>query len=105
MATTNQPDKLIGYEELADLLGIGLESARAYNARATHHRKLAARRNDPNEIRPGDLPEPDHYFGQSPAWFESKIKAWMDARPGRGNMTTPPPTGQIPKARRTLVSV
>ena len=98
MAKTNQPDKLIGYEELAELLGLTLESARAYNARATHHRKLAAIRNDPNEIRPGDLPEPDHYFGQSPAWFESTIKTWNEARPGRGNTTTPPPTGSTPKS-------
>ena len=105
MATTNKPDKLIGYEELAAMLGLTLESARAYNARATHHRKQAARFNDPNYIRPGDLPEPDHYFGQSPAWFESTIKAWDEARPGRGNMTTPAPTGDLPKARPTLVSV
>lgn len=105
MATTNKPDKLIGYEELAELLGLTLESARAYNARATHHRKLAAERSDPNYVRPGDLPEPDHYFGQSPAWFESTIKKWDEARPGRGNITTPPPTGQIPKARPALVSV
>jgi predicted DNA-binding transcriptional regulator AlpA len=105
MATTNKPDRLLDYEQLAEKLGIGIESVRAYNARATHHRKLAAKHGDPNYVRPGDLPEPDHYFGQSPAWFESKIDAWDAARPGRGNMTTPAPTSPAPKARLTLVSV
>jgi hypothetical protein len=105
MATTNKPDRLIGYEELAEMLGLTLESARAYNARATHHRKLAAERGDPNYVRPGDLPEPDHYFGQSPAWFESTIKTWDESRPGRGNIVTPPPTGNSPKVRPALVSV
>lgn len=105
MAKTNQPDKLIGYEELADMLGLTLESARAYNARATHHRKLAAETGDPNHVRPGDLPEPDHYFGQSPAWFESTIRRWDESRPGRGNITAPTPTGSLPKVRRALVSV
>ena len=107
MATTNSPDRLLDYELLADYLGITVESARAYNARATHHRKLAVKRGDPNYVCPGDLPEPDAYFGQSPAWRESTIKQWDEARPGRGNMITPPPTGEIPKAqsRKTLIAV
>jgi hypothetical protein len=105
MAITNKPERLLDYELLADKLGISIESARAYNARATHHRKLAAKYNDPNHVRPGDLPEPDAYFGQSPAWRESTIDAWDQARPGRGNMIAPAPTGQLPKARPTLVSV
>lgn len=105
MATTNKPDKLIGYEELAEKLGLTLESARAYNSRAVQHRKLAAETGDPNHVRPGDLPEPDHYFGQSPAWFESTIDKWDESRPGRGNLIAPPPTGQLPKVRRALVSV
>jgi predicted DNA-binding transcriptional regulator AlpA len=98
-------DRLLDYEALAELLGIGLESVRAYNARATHHRKIAAKTGDPNYVRPGDLPEPDNYFGQSPAWTESKIRAWMDARPGRGNMITPPPTVEIPVTPRSLHTV
>lgn len=105
MATTNKPDGLLDYDLLAEKLGISIESARAYNARATHHRKLAARTGDPNHVRPGDLPEPDAYFGQSPAWRESTIEAWDAARPGRGNMTAPAPTGPIPKARPALISV
>lgn len=103
MATTNSTnDRLLDYELLAEYLGIGLESVRAYNARAVHHRKQAARTGDPNYIRPGDLPEPDAYFGQSPAWRESTIRKWNAARPGRGNVTAPVPTVT---ARRALASV
>jgi len=105
MAITNKPERLLDYELLADKLGISIESARAYNARATHHRKLAARYADPNYVRPGDLPEPDAYFGQSPAWNESTIDEWDKARPGRGNMIAPAPSGTIPKVSPTLVGV
>lgn len=98
-------DRLLDYEGLAELLGIGLESARAYNARATHHRKLAARTGDPNYVRPGDLPEPDNYFGQSPAWKESTIREWDANRPGRGKVTAPPPTAPLNVVRGHLASV
>lgn len=101
MAITN--DRLLDYELLADKLGIGIESARAYNARATHHRKLAAKHNDPNFVRPGDLPEPDAYFGQSPAWRESTIEAWDKARPGRGNMIAPTVENPVVKRGLSLV--
>lgn len=105
MAPTNREDPLLDYEGLADRLGITLESARAYNARAVHHRRKAARTGDPNHVRPGDLPEPDHYFGQSPAWRQSTIDRWNKERPGRGVTLTPPPTGSLPKVQQTLVSV
>lgn len=103
MVTVNQPDRLLDYELLAEKLGLTVESARAYNARAVTHRRKAAKYGDPNFIRPGDLPEPDAYFGQSPAWRESTIDRWNAARPGRGNMLTP--TAEIPKVRPALVSV
>jgi hypothetical protein len=101
MALTNKPDDLLGYEELADYINVSLESARAYNSRATDHRKKAARTGDPSHIRPGDLPEPDAYFGQSPVWRRDKIDEWQKHRPGRGNVTAPTPILQ----RRVLVSV
>jgi hypothetical protein len=104
MATTNntpQPGDLLDYEELAEYIGVGLESIRAYNARAVHHRKLAARTGDPNHVRPGDLPEPDRYAGQSPLWFRSTIDAWNKNRPGRGNVTAPVPV----ITRRALATV
>jgi hypothetical protein len=95
MAQTNgpkaRPDDLLDYEELAEYLGIGIESARAYQSRAVQHRKMAARTGDPSHIRPGDLPEPDRYAGQSPLWFRSTIDRWNANRPGRGNVTSPVP--------------
>ena len=105
MAPTNREDPLLDYEGLADRLGITLESARAYQSRAVQHRRLAARHGDPNFVRPGDLPAPDHYFGQSPAWRASTIDKWNNERPGRGNMLTPSPTGSIPKVQDALLSV
>lgn len=100
MAPTNSPGDLLGYEELAEKLDITLESARAYNARAVDHRRKAARSGDPSWIRPGDLPEPDLYFGQSPVWRASTIDDWLKTRPGRGNVTAPTPV-----IRRALATV
>ena len=104
MATTNSPEGLLDYEGLAAKLGISVESARAYNSRALDHRRKAAITGDPNHVRPGDLPAPDVYFGQSPAWRVETIEAWDKARPGRGVALTPPPTSEIPKVRRELVN-
>lgn len=88
--------KLLGYEELAEKLGISVDSARTYNGRAHRHRRMAEKHNDPSLIRPGDLPEPDAYFGQSPVWKESTIDRWIKNRPGQGvNVDTRP----IPKLR------
>ena len=91
MPRTNKDDRYLGYEELAEKLGISLESARAYNSRAVDHRRKAARTGDPSWVRPGDLPEPSAYFGQSPVWLESVIDEWNAHRPGRGNVTSPVP--------------
>lgn len=75
---------IIGIAELSDLLGIGILSARAYNTRSALHRKQAREQNNPNLVRPGDLPEPDGRFGNSPYWEEPTITKWMEQRPGRG---------------------
>ena len=97
----HRPDDTLDYEELAEVLGVSLESARAYNSRATHHRKQAALTGDPSYVRPGDLPMPDRYAGQSPLWFRSTIDEWMKNRPGRGNVTAPTPI----IGRRALATV
>ena len=76
---------LIGYEGLAEMMGITIGSARAYRTRAIAHRKKAEETGDKSFIRPGDLPEPDEHFGQSPAWKRSTIEKWMEQRPGQGN--------------------
>ncbi|QIN94396.1 helix-turn-helix DNA-binding domain protein [Arthrobacter phage Abba] len=80
MATT----KLLGYVELAELLGISVESARTYNGRAQLHRRQAEETGDASLIRPGDLPAPDQVFGKSPVWEEKTIDRWLKNRPGQG---------------------
>lgn len=78
------PNELIGFKDLADIAGIKLSSARAYHSGAKFRRKMAARTGNPSIIRPGDLPEPDTHFGQSPAWRVKTIRTWMKNRPGQG---------------------
>lgn len=88
--------KLLGYAELAELLGISVESARTYNGRAQLHRRQAEEQGDPSIIRPGDLPAPDQVFGKSPVWEEKTIARWMRNRPGQGvNLDTKP----VPKVK------
>ena len=43
---------ILGFQELSDILGIGLTSCRTYHSRAEHHRKLAAETGDKSYIRP-----------------------------------------------------
>lgn len=95
--TNRRADRLLDYAGIAEKLGISLESARAYNSRAVHHRRQAARTGNDAYIRPGDLPEPAAYAGQSPVWYESTIDEWDRNRPGRGNLTTPTPKRAAPK--------
>lgn len=75
---------ILGFQELSDILGIGLTSCRTYHSRAEHHRKLAAETGDKSYIRPGDLPAPDGRFGRSPYWEKRTIDRWLAQRPGRG---------------------
>lgn len=77
-------DDLIGFKELAEMAGIKLSSARAYHSGAKFRRKKAASTGDASLIRPGDLPEPDRHYGQSPVWKVKTIRAWMKNRPGQG---------------------
>ncbi|MFT4471381.1 hypothetical protein ACMX2H_15875 [Arthrobacter sulfonylureivorans] len=75
---------ILGFQELADLLGIGLTSARTYHSRASFHRRQAALTGDRSIVRPGDLPKPDGKFGNSPYWERRTIEKWLRRRPGRG---------------------
>ena len=84
MDQTFQPAQLLDYEGIAEHLGISVTSARAYNSRAVDHRRKAERTGDPSHIRPGDLPAPDGYFGQSPVWSVETIDEWNRNRPGQG---------------------
>lgn len=69
--------KYLTLSDIAERIGVGVESIRVYHQRANKHRKEGA-------PRPGDLPEPDAVFGRSPVWREATIRRWEAARPGRG---------------------
>lgn len=69
--------KYLGYAEVADQLGVTVPVVRKYLAEAR------ARRRDGQPL-PKDMPEPDHIFGQSPAWLPKTIDRWVERRPGKG---------------------
>lgn len=68
---------LLTLADIADRIGVGVESIRVYHQRATKNRR-------DGHPRPGDLPEPDAVFGRSPVWRSSTVDRWVDRRPGRG---------------------
>ena len=68
---------LLTLADIAEEIGVSVDSIRVYHQRATKNRRLEAE-------RPGDLPEPDETFGRSPVWRRSTIRAWIERRPGRG---------------------
>lgn len=74
MATS---DGYLDTVDLAERIGVNRDTIRVYLARATRHRRAG-------EPQPGDLPEPDRYFGRSPAWLRSTIDRWVEERPGHG---------------------
>lgn len=68
---------LLTLSDIAERIGVGVESMRVYHQRATKNRREG-------HPRPGDLPEPDAVFGRSPVWDEETVGRWEHARPGRG---------------------
>lgn len=88
--------KLLGYQEVAEEIGVDIRAVRTYLAKARAHRAEG-------NPRPGDLPEPDFTIGKSPAWEAKTIAAWKKKRPGRGvgggtraSKKNPPPRAQNP---------
>ena len=83
--TKDLPDhEPVGFTGIADMAGIKLSSARAYHSIAKYRRKQAAKTGQSGIVRPGDLPEPDAHYGQSPVWRVETVKRWMENRPGQG---------------------
>lgn len=70
--------KYLDYSDVAKKLGVTVPVARKYLAESR-------RRSEAGINEPKDMPEPDHVFGQSPAWKESTIDSWIKRRPGRGS--------------------
>lgn len=54
-------EEMLDTQRVSEILGIKTETVRWYKKR-------------------GILPEPDQYFGRSPAWKRSTIQTWDDAR-------------------------
>ena len=75
--TETKTETYLTIEDVARVIGVGVDSMRVYHQRAARNRRAS-------KPRPGDLPPPDETFGRSPVWTESTISAWIDARPGRG---------------------
>lgn len=73
MTTAN----LLTLADIAEEIGVTVDSIRVYHQRATKNRR------DKNP-RPGDLPAPDQTFGRSPVWDRSTVQDWISRRPGRG---------------------
>lgn len=69
--------KLLTLPEIAERIGVGVDSIRVYHQRASKNRR------DGN-VRPGDMPPPDQQFGRSPVWKLASIIRWEQRRPGRG---------------------
>ena len=63
--------------DIAERIGVGIDSIRVYHQRATKNRR------DGNP-RPGDLPPPYRVVGRSPVWKLQTIIRWEAKRPGRG---------------------
>lgn len=77
MPDGSDADPYLDTREAAALAGVAYATMRYYLQQARAHRAAG-------KPRPGDLPEPDRYFGRSPAWRRSTITTWLDNRPGQG---------------------
>lgn len=75
---------LLDLRAAAEVAEVKYRTMRNYHQTAERRRRLAAEKNDPSIIRPGDLPPPDEIYGRSPVWKLSTINAWKRTRPGRG---------------------
>lgn len=62
---------------VAERLGVAHDSAALYHRRAERNRREGT-------PKVGDMPPPDHRFGQTPVWAETTIDEWIPRRPGRG---------------------
>lgn len=63
---------------IAELLGVKHQSVHVYHTRAKRNRTAGT-------PRPGDLPEPDERFGNTPVWHVDTIERWRtQQRPGQG---------------------
>lgn len=69
------PSDAIDTLGVAEILEVSRETVRKY---------LYWRKSDPRG-EATDLPAPAAYVGRSPVWSEEVIRAWSEARPGKGH--------------------
>jgi hypothetical protein len=84
MTPTTPTPAYIDLAAAAERTGINYRTLRNYHHRAERHRRQAKLNDDPNYVRPGDLPAPDEVFGRSPVWKPDTIDHWLGSRPGQG---------------------
>ena len=77
-------DRQLTLADLATHMGWTIKTARVMHYRATRNRAAKT-------PLPGDLPAPDHRYGQTPVWDQHTITAWQARRPGRGAGGGPKP--------------
>lgn len=65
MTTTERPSDQLSRQDIANLLGVRVETI------GVHRRR-------------GAIPEPDGYTARSPWWFRKTINRWMRDRPAAG---------------------
>lgn len=81
----------LGYAEVAEKIGVTVPVARKYLAESRKNRAAGT-----PTVK--DMPEPDSTFGQSPAWKETTIDAWIARRPGKGTGGGRKPKAKAPAA-------
>lgn len=73
MSTT---EETLDYAEIADLIGVSVDTVRTYQKRAEANRRAGA-----PSVR--DLPAPVRRVGQSPLYSAEEIGAWIRTRENR----------------------
>jgi len=71
--------------DVADLLGVKLETVHRYMADTRYCQELIAKGYElPPEKLAAVMPPPDARFGRTPVWRPATIQEWVRRRPGRG---------------------
>lgn len=69
--------RLLDMAQIAERIGVQPQTVRAYHAKAEQRRRQ-------NDVKPGDMPPPDQYYGRTPVWKQSTVDRWHRKRPGQG---------------------
>lgn len=67
------PSQIYGFAELSKITGMSTSTLSTLLHRSRHNRSEG-------RVHPNDIPEPDMYFGLSPAWHRDTVRAWLVSR-------------------------